>query len=112
LLTFRSSEQRANLCTAGSESNSDKGKYGPTVQLMNTRILGRSGLEVSAIGFGRMSIGIADVYSSSVQSEDDAIALVHRALDLGINFLDTANIYGDSEIKVGKALRNRREEVV
>jgi aryl-alcohol dehydrogenase-like predicted oxidoreductase len=79
---------------------------------MKKRILGRSGLEVSAIGFGCMSIGIADVYSSSVQSEDDAIALVHRALDLGINFLDTANIYGDSEIKVGEALRGRREGVV
>jgi aryl-alcohol dehydrogenase-like predicted oxidoreductase len=76
------------------------------------RLLGNSGLRVSAIGFGCMSIGIADVYSSSVQSEDDAIALVHRALDLGINFLDTANTYGDSEIKVGKALRSRRDEVV
>lgn len=59
-----------------------------------------------------MSIGIVDVYSSSVQSENDAIALVHRALDLGLNFLDTANIYGDSEIKVGKALRSRREGVI
>ena len=59
-----------------------------------------------------MSIGIADVYTSSSQSESDAIALVHRALDLGINFLDTANIYGDSEIKVGKAVRGRREGVV
>ena len=79
---------------------------------MKYRLLGNSGLRVSAIGFGCMSIGIADVYSSSVQSEDDAIALVHRALDLGINFLDTANTYGDSEIKVGKALRGRRDEVV
>ena len=59
-----------------------------------------------------MSIGIAEVYTSSSHSESDAIALVHRALDLGINFLDTANIYGDSEIKVGKALRGRREGVV
>jgi aryl-alcohol dehydrogenase-like predicted oxidoreductase len=59
-----------------------------------------------------MSIGIADVYTSSVQSENDAIGIVHRALDLGVNFLDTANIYGDSEIKVGKALRGRREGVV
>ncbi|MCU1260950.1 MAG: aldo/keto reductase [Bryobacterales bacterium] len=59
-----------------------------------------------------MSIGIADVYTSSAQCENDAIALVHRALDLGINFLDTANIYGDSEIKVGKALQRRREGVV
>lgn len=59
-----------------------------------------------------MSIGIADVYTSSVQSENDAIGLVHRALDLGVNFLDTANIYGDSEIKVGKALRGRREGII
>jgi aryl-alcohol dehydrogenase-like predicted oxidoreductase len=59
-----------------------------------------------------MSLGIADVYTSSAQSENDAIAVVHRALDLGVNFLDTANIYGDSEIKVGKALRGRREGVV
>lgn len=79
---------------------------------MDKRPLGRSGLEVSAVGFGCMSIGIADTYTSSAQSETDAIALVHRALDLGINFLDTANIYGDSEIKVGKALRGRREGVV
>ncbi|HEY7210127.1 MAG TPA: aldo/keto reductase [Bryobacteraceae bacterium] len=79
---------------------------------MKKRILGQSGLEVSAIGFGCMSIGIADVYSSSVQSESDAIALVHSALDLGINFLDTANIYGDSEVKVGKALRGRREGII
>jgi aryl-alcohol dehydrogenase-like predicted oxidoreductase len=79
---------------------------------MKKRILGRSSLEVSAVGFGCMSIGIADVYTSSAQSEDDAVALVHRALDLGVNFLDTANIYGDSEIKVGKALQGRREGVV
>jgi len=79
---------------------------------MKKRILGRSGLEVSAVGLGCMSIGIADVYTSSAQNENDAIALVHRALELGVNFLDTANIYGDSEIKVGKALRGRREGVV
>ncbi|HEY3458103.1 MAG TPA: aldo/keto reductase [Bryobacteraceae bacterium] len=79
---------------------------------MKKRTLGRSGLEVSAVGLGCMSIGIADVYTSSAQSENDAIALVHRALDLGVNFLDTANIYGDSEIKIGKALRGRREGVV
>jgi aryl-alcohol dehydrogenase-like predicted oxidoreductase len=79
---------------------------------MRKRPVGGSGLEVSALGFGCMSIGIADVYTSSVQSENDAITVVHRALDLGINFLDTANIYGDSEIKVGKALRGRREGVI
>jgi aryl-alcohol dehydrogenase-like predicted oxidoreductase len=59
-----------------------------------------------------MSIGIADVYTSSVQDDIKAIELIHRALDLGLNFLDTANIYGDSEIKVGKALLGRRDSVV
>jgi aryl-alcohol dehydrogenase-like predicted oxidoreductase len=55
-----------------------------------------------------MSLGIAEVYSSAVRSDDDAVRLIHRALDLGITFLDTANIYGDSELKVGKALKGRR----
>jgi aryl-alcohol dehydrogenase-like predicted oxidoreductase len=59
-----------------------------------------------------MSIGIADVYTSSTQDDETAIELIHRALDLGINFLDTANIYGDSEIKVGRALKGRRGQSV
>lgn len=79
---------------------------------MEQRRLGHSGPQVSAIGFGCMSIGIADIYTSSSQDEASAVALLHRALDLGVNFLDTANIYGDSEIKVGKALVGRRNQVV
>ncbi|HEV7705012.1 MAG TPA: aldo/keto reductase [Gemmatimonadaceae bacterium] len=79
---------------------------------MNQRKLGSAGPEVSAVGLGCMSIGIADVYTSSVSSDDKAIDLIHRALDLGVNFLDTANVYGDSEIKVGKAIRDRRNAVV
>lgn len=79
---------------------------------MKIRLLGLNGLKISAIGFGCMSIGIDDAYTSGAQSEADAIALIHRALNLGVNFLDTANIYGDSEIKVGKALQGRREGVV
>lgn len=79
---------------------------------MEQRRLGANGPEVSAIGFGCMSIGIGDVYTSSVQEDGKAVELIRRALDLGINFLDTANIYGDSEIKVGKALEGRREGVV
>jgi aryl-alcohol dehydrogenase-like predicted oxidoreductase len=58
-----------------------------------------------------MSLGIAEIYSSAVRSDDDAVRLIHRALDLGITFLDTANIYGDSELKVGKALKDRRDHV-
>ena len=79
---------------------------------MERRRLGHGGPQVSAIGLGCMSIGIADVYTSSVQDDINAIDLIHRALDLGLNFLDTANIYGDSEIKVGKALLGRRDSVV
>ena len=79
---------------------------------MEQRRLGNSGLQVSSIGLGCMSIGIADVYTSSAQDETKAVDLIRHALDLGINFLDTANIYGDSEIKVGKALQGRRDGVV
>jgi len=79
---------------------------------MKYRTLGRDGPKLSAIGLGCMSIGIADTYTSSVQTDDDAVALIHRALDLGINLLDTADIYGDSEIKVGKAMQGRRNDVV
>lgn len=59
-----------------------------------------------------MSIGIADVYTSSVQDDDAAVALIHRALDSGINFLDTADIYGQSEVQVGKALKGHRDDYV
>ena len=78
---------------------------------MQQRKLG-STLEVSALGLGCMSLGIANVYTSSVKSDDDAVRLIHRSIDLGVTFLDTANIYGDSEIKLGKALQGRREKCV
>lgn len=78
---------------------------------MQRRTLGSQGLSVSALGFGCMSLGIADIYSSSVRDDETAVSLIHRCLDLGITFLDTANIYGDSEVKVGKALKGRRDGV-
>ena len=80
--------------------------------IMEQRTLGLNGPRVSALGLGCMSIGIGDVYTSSVQDDDAAVALIHRALDLGITFLDTADIYGVSEIQVGKALRSRRSGVI
>ena len=46
-----------------------------------------------------------------LRDEDEAVSLIQRCLDLGITFLDTANIYGDSEVKVGKALKGRRDDV-
>ncbi|HZQ56120.1 MAG TPA: aldo/keto reductase [Bryobacteraceae bacterium] len=79
---------------------------------MKQRVLGRSGPTVSAIGLGCMSLGIADVYTSSVRDDDAAVALICRALDLGITLLDTADIYGLSEMQVGKALRSRRAGVI
>lgn len=77
---------------------------------MQYRKLGRQGLRASAVGLGCMSIGIADVYTSSVRGDEQAVALIHRALDLGITLLDTADIYGDSERQVGKALKGTRRE--
>jgi aryl-alcohol dehydrogenase-like predicted oxidoreductase len=79
---------------------------------METRQLGSRGPRVSPIGFGAMSIGIADVYTSSVHDDDQGVAVIHRALDLGVTLIDTADVYGSSEIQVGKALKGRHDSVV
>src|SRR5262245_58867345 len=77
---------------------------------MNTRALGRQGLRVTAMGLGCM--GMSDFYGPA--SEDAAIATIHRAIDCGIDFLDTADVYGPftNEQLVGRALRGRRDRVV
>jgi uncharacterized protein len=71
---------------------------------MERRILGRTELEVSRIGFGGMTIPHV--------SKQQAVATVHKALDLGVNFLDTARSYGhgDSEAKIGEVMKTRRDE--
>ena len=76
---------------------------------MKTRTLGQD-LKVSAIGLGCM--GMSEFYSGRDQAE--AIATLHRALDLGVTLLDTADMYGPftNEELVGKAIANRREQVV
>ena len=79
---------------------------------MEQRRLGNAGPSVSALGLGCMSIGIADTYTSSVRDDEAAVALIQRALDLGITLLDTADIYGDSERQVAKAIKGRRDGVV
>jgi aryl-alcohol dehydrogenase-like predicted oxidoreductase len=76
------------------------------------RKLGTQGPQVSALGLGCMSIGIADTYTSSVKGDDEAVTLILRALDLGITLLDTADVYGDSERQVGKALKGRRDRAI
>src|SRR2546423_4418717 len=74
------------------------------------RALGQQGLQVPALGLGCM--GISDFYGG--RDEAEAIATIHRALDLGMTFLDTADVYGvgRNEELVGRAIRGRRHEVV
>jgi aryl-alcohol dehydrogenase-like predicted oxidoreductase len=77
---------------------------------MQYRTLGRTGIKVSPYALGAMMLG-ASIGNSD---HDDSIRIIHKALDAGINFVDTADRYsqGESEEVVGKALKGRRDDVV
>ena len=77
---------------------------------MRTRKLGRTGPDISAIGLGLM--GMSEFYGPAEESR--SIAVIHRALDMGINFLDTADVYGSgrNEELAGRALEGRRRDAV
>src|SRR6185295_10083079 len=76
---------------------------------MDTRELGRTGVYVSPLCLGAMMFG-----AWGNTDHDESVRIIHRALDAGINFVDTADVYsaGESEEIVGKALAGRRDEVV
>jgi aryl-alcohol dehydrogenase-like predicted oxidoreductase len=77
---------------------------------MEKRALGRQGLKVSALGLGCM--GMSEFYGAGDEAE--SIATIHRALDLGLDFLDTADVYGPhlNEELVGRAIKGKRDRVV
>ena len=77
---------------------------------MKQRTLGTQGLTVSALGLGCM--GMSEFYGA--RDDAESIATIHRALDLGVTFLDTADMYGagENERLVGRALKGRRDRVM
>src|SRR5262245_50389148 len=79
---------------------------------MTSRELGKSGLRVSAIGLGCM--GMSEFYDSKRMDDAESARVIHRFLDAGGNFLDTADIYGmgRNEDLLGNAIRDRRDQVV
>jgi aryl-alcohol dehydrogenase-like predicted oxidoreductase len=75
---------------------------------MHYRTLGRTGIKVSPYALGALALGT----HIGNPDHDDSVRIIHKALDAGINFIDTADAYGESEVVVGKALKGRRDSVV
>src|SRR5690606_2837825 len=95
-----------SLLTVPTHRNEEKGMN----QALPRRTLGREGLTVSAIGLGCM--GMSDFYGDADEATN--LAVLNHALDIGVNFLDTADMYGvgRNEMLLGKVLKTRRDEIV
>jgi aryl-alcohol dehydrogenase-like predicted oxidoreductase len=96
---------------AGFGSNGKNGYSISEVEhAVKQRELGRSSLKVSALGLGCM--GMSEFYGG--RNDTAAISTIHRALELGVNFLDTADMYGIglNEELVGRAIHDRRDKVI
>src|SRR5258707_27690 len=95
------------LCARHSGARFARRMYRSRSDTMRYRNLGAAGVQVSELCLGAMMFGGAT-------GEDDAVRIIHRAVDDGINFIDTANVYakGESERIVGRAIRDRRDRVV
>jgi aryl-alcohol dehydrogenase-like predicted oxidoreductase len=75
-----------------------------------TRVLGRTGLEVTQLSFGAMEIRGPKVWNGRDPSEEEAERILNAVLDAGINFIDTAGCYGLSEERIGRYISDRRDE--
>src|SRR5450631_3746699 len=82
--------------------------HSPRRDRMQYRTLGRTGIKVSPYALGALALGT----SIGNPDHDDSVRIIHKALDAGINFIDTSDTYGESEVVVGKALEGRRDSVV
>jgi len=87
-----------------------KSRFGKDERILKTRQLGHSNLKVSAIGLGLM--GMSELYGKA--NDEESTRAIHRALELGVTLLDTADCYGNghNEELLGKALKGRREQAI
>src|SRR5690606_21064593 len=103
---------QSHIRLKGSQSRPNSGMANQQQPSLHVRELGRSGLRVSEIGLGCM--GMSEFYQPGQMNDAESIAVIHRYLDGGGNFLDTADMYGvgRNEDLVGRAIAGRRDRVV